>query len=83
MRLSFIDSLYVIEGDSLMQATGTTSVWRALDCQGGVYMFGDYLPVWLMIIIEMAFAFVLAVTMGSPLAFRLPAASLTHAVITR
>ncbi len=64
-------SLYVIEGDSLMQATGTTSVWRALDCQGGVYMFGDYLPVWLMIIIEIAFAFVLAVTMGSPLAFRL------------
>ena len=34
-------SLYVIEGDGLMQATGTTSVWRALDCQGGVYMFGD------------------------------------------
>ena len=61
-------SLYVIEGDGLMQATGTTSVWRALDCQGGVYMFGDYLPVWLMIIIETAFAFVLAVTMGSPLA---------------
>ena len=64
-------SLYVIEGDSLMLATGTTSVWRALDCRGGVYMFGDYLPVWLMIIIEIAFAFVLAVTMGSPLAFRL------------
>lgn len=64
-------SLYVIEGDSLMLATGTTSVWRALDSQGGVYMFGDYLPVWLMIIIEIAFAFVLAVTMGSPLAFRL------------
>ena len=64
-------SLYVIEGDSLMQVTGTTSVWRAIDCQGGVYMFGDYLPVWLMIIIEIAFAFVLAVTMGSPLAFRL------------
>ena len=29
-------SLYVIEGDSMMLATGTTSVWRALDSQGGV-----------------------------------------------
>jgi len=64
-------SLYVIEGDSLMQATGTTSVLQALDSQGGVYMFGSYLPIWLMILIEMIFAFVLAVAMGSPLAFRL------------
>ena len=64
-------SLYVVEGDSLMQATGTTSVLQALDSQGGVYMFGNYLPVWLMIIVEMLFAFVLAVAMGSPLAFKL------------
>lgn len=64
-------SLYVVEGDSLMQATGTASVSQALNSQGGVYMFGTYLPVWLMILIEMLFAFVLAVAMGSPLAFRL------------
>ena len=64
-------SLYVIEGDSLMQATGTTSVWHAIDSQGGVYMLGSYLPIWLMILIEIVCAFVLAVTMGSPLAFRL------------
>ncbi len=64
-------SLYVIEGDSLMQATGTTSVLQALDSQGGVYMFGTYLPIWLMIVIETVCAFVLAVAMGSPLAFRL------------
>ena len=64
-------SLYVIEGDDIMRAAGTTSVWQALKIQGGVYMFGSYLPVWLMIIIEMVCAFVLAVTMGSPLAFRL------------
>ncbi len=64
-------SLYVIEGDSLMQATGTTSVLQALDSQGGVYMLGNYMPIWLMILIEMLFAFVLAVAMGSPLAFRL------------
>ncbi len=64
-------SLYVVEGDSLMQVTGTASVLQALDSQGGVYMFGSYLPIWLMILIEMFFAFVLAVAMGSPLAFRL------------
>ena len=64
-------SLYVIEGESLMQATGTASVLQALDSQGGVYMFGTYLPIWLMILIETVCAFVLAVAMGSPLAFRL------------
>ncbi len=64
-------SLYVIEGDSLMQATGATSVLQALDSQGGVYMSGTYLPIWLMILIETVCAFVLAVAMGSPLAFRL------------
>ena len=71
VHLFVLYSLYVIEGDNLMQATGTTSVWHAIDSQDGVYMFGCYLPVWLMILIEMLFAFVLAVAMGSPLAFRL------------
>ena len=64
-------SLYVVEGDSLMQATGMASVLQALDSQGGVYMLGGYLPIWLMILIETVCAFVLAVAMGSPLAFRL------------
>ena len=64
-------SLYVVEGDDIMRATGTTSVLQAINSQGGVYMFGSYLPIWLVIIIEMVCAFVLAVTMGSPLAFRL------------
>ncbi len=64
-------SLYVVEGDDIMRATGTTSVMQSINSQSGVYMFGGYLPVWLMIIIEMVCAFVLAVTMGSPLAFRL------------
>ena len=64
-------SLYVVEGDSLMQATGMASVLQALDSQGGVYMLGTYLPIWLMILIETVCAFVLAVAMGSPLAFRL------------
>ncbi len=64
-------SLYVVEGNDLMQSTGTTSVLQAIDSQGGVYMFSSYLPIWLMILIETVFAFVLAVAVGSPLAFRL------------
>ncbi|MCR5588095.1 MAG: hypothetical protein K6F72_00590 [Bacteroidales bacterium] len=64
-------SLYVVEGDALMRSTGTTSVLQAIDQQGGVYMFGSYLPIWLVIVVETVCAFVLAVGMGSPLAFRL------------
>ena len=64
-------SLYVVEGEGMMRATGTTSVLQAINSQGGIYMFGNYLPIWLVIVIEMVCAFVLAVAMGSPLAFRL------------
>lgn len=64
-------SLYVVEGDALMQATGTSSVLQAINSQGGVYMFGTHVPIWLVIVIETVCAFVLAVAMGSPLAFRL------------
>lgn len=64
-------SLYVVEGDALMQSTGTASVLQALDRQGGVCMFGGYQPLWLVIVVELACAYVLAVFMGSPLAFRL------------
>ena len=64
-------SLYVVEGDALMRSTGTTSVLQAIGSQGGVYMFGNYLPIWLVIVVETVCAFVLAVGMGSPLAFKL------------
>lgn len=64
-------SLYVVEGDALMQSTGTTSVLQAIGSQGGVYMFGSHLPIWLLVVVETVCAFVLAVGMGSPLAFRL------------
>ena len=64
-------SLYVVEGDVLMRSTGTTSVLQAIGSQGGVYKFGSHLPIWLVIVVETVCAFVLAVGMGSPLAFRL------------
>lgn len=62
-------SLYVVEGDALMRATGTASVLEAIGSQGGVYMFGRYVPIWLVIVVETVCALVLAVGMGSPLAF--------------
>lgn len=71
VHLFVLYSLYVIEGDSLMHTTGTTSVLQAINSQGGIYMLGSYLPIWLMIVIDTVCAFVLAVAMGSPLAFRL------------
>lgn len=64
-------SLYVVEGDTLMQTTGTKSVLQAIDRQGGIYMFGSHLPLWLVVAVELVCAYVLAVFMGSPLAFRL------------
>ena len=62
-------SLYFVEGESLMQATGTASFAQAIRSQGGVYMFASYLPVWAVILVETVCAFVLAVAVGSPLAF--------------
>lgn len=64
-------SLYVVEGDALMRSTCTTSVLQAIGSQGGVYMFGSHLPICLVIVVETVCAFVLAVGMGSPLAFKL------------
>ena len=34
-------SLYVVEGDDIKRATGTTSVLQAINSQGGVYMLGS------------------------------------------
>ena len=64
-------SLYVINGNVLMQLTGTQSVLSAINCQGGVYMFGTYLPIWAVIIIELCIAFTLEMVMGSPCSFKL------------
>ena len=39
-------SIYVVNGDSLRQAVGTTSVLAAVRTIGGIYMFGRIMPVW-------------------------------------
>lgn len=64
-------SLYVVNGTALMNVTGADSVLHAISSQGGVYMFGRFLPVWAVIVIEFCFAYLLENVMGSPCSFRL------------
>lgn len=64
-------SLYVVNGTTLMTINGTTGVIDAINHQGGVYMFGRYLPIWAVVLTEFCFAYVLEVLVGSPCSFRL------------
>lgn len=64
-------SLYVVNGRTLMELYGTTSVIDAIQRQGGVYMFGHYLPIWAVVLIEFCLAYTLENTFGSPLSFYL------------
>lgn len=52
-------TIYVIEGKGLMESTGASTVLGAVRAQGGVYMFGRMIPLWALILIEIAFAFAL------------------------
>lgn len=69
-------SLYVVEGKTMMNETGTSSVLAAINKQGGVYMCAHFVPVWAVILTEIIIAFCLAFTVGSPLAFKLAAKKL-------
>ena len=64
-------SLYVINGNTLMESAGTQSVLEAINMQGGVYMFGRMLPIWAVILIEFCFAYTLENLFGSPMSFKL------------
>ena len=64
-------SLYVVNGQALMEITGASSVLNAINSQGGVYMFGKMLPIWAVVLIEFACAYTLEVVMGSPCSFKL------------
>ena len=64
-------SLYVVNGSTLMQVTGEKSVLSAIRTQGGVYMFGRMLPIWVVILIEFCFAYLLENMLGSPMSFKL------------
>lgn len=64
-------SLYVVNGTMLMTINGSAGVIDAINRQGGVYMFGRYLPIWAVVLVEFCFAYVLEVLVGSPCSFRL------------
>lgn len=64
-------NLYVVNGATLMAVNQADSVIHAINAQGGVYMFGRFMPIWAVIIIEFCFAYFLEVIMGSPCSFKL------------
>lgn len=64
-------SLYVVNGNLLINLTGQSSVLNAVNAQGGVYMFGRMLPIWAVVLIEFCFAYGLECIMGSPCSFKL------------
>ena len=78
-------SLYVINGSTLMNLTGTGSVIDAINTMGGVYMCGTNLPIWALVLIEFAFAYTLETLIGSPcslkLVFKLFDPQKTHPVL--
>lgn len=50
-------SLYVVNGEKLMSINSTKSVLQTINIQGGVYMMGNTLPIWALILIKFPFAF--------------------------
>lgn len=64
-------SLYVVNGSVLMSVNQTNTVIGAINAQGGVYMFGRFLPIWAVIIVEFILAYSLELLMGSPCSFKL------------
>lgn len=64
-------SIYVVNGESLRQAVGTTSVLSAVKTIGGIYMFGRVMPVWSVVFVEFCCAYTMECVYGSPLSFRL------------
>lgn len=64
-------SLYVINGSLLMEITQQASVLKAIEAQGGVYMFGSMLPIWAVVLVEFCLAYTLEMPVGQPLSFKL------------
>lgn len=64
-------TVYVLEGKTLKEVTGAHSVIEAINMMGGVYMFGHYLPIWAVILIEIGVAFALDMLIGGPLAMKI------------
>lgn len=66
-------SLYVVNGSILTAINGTDSVLDAIQNQGGVYMVGRFVPIWVVVLAEFVLAYSLEILMGSPCSFKLAA----------
>ena len=64
-------SLYVINGATLVSLTGESSVLNAINKLGGVYMFGRYLPIWTVVLVEFCFAYLAEMLIGQPFSFKM------------
>ena len=64
-------SLYVVNGTTFMNITGAKSVISAINKLGGVYMFGHYLPIWVVVLIEFCFAYSAEMLIGQPFSFKM------------
>ena len=56
-------SLYVVNGNTLMNVTGVNSVLGAINAQGGVYMCGRMVPIWAVVLLEFVLAYCLEIFM--------------------
>lgn len=78
-------SLYVVNGNILKTINNASTVIEAINNQGGVYMFGQYVPIWAVVLCEFVLAYCLEILMGSPCSFKLAAKvfdpKTTHPVI--
>lgn len=78
-------SLYVVNGGTFMEITGTDTVLEAIRAMGGVSVCGTFLPIWAVVLIEFILAYSLEVLMGSPCSFKLAARvfnpAKTHSVL--
>ena len=64
-------SLYVVNGSTLMSITESKSVLSAINTLGGVYMFGHYLPILAVVLIELCFAYLCEMLIGQPFSFKM------------
>ncbi len=64
-------SLYVVNGQTLMTVNQTQGVLDAIRKQGGVYMLGQYVPIWAVILTEFCLAYLFENLIGSPLSLKL------------
>ena len=64
-------SLYVVNGSTLMSITQSKSVLEAIHTLGGVYMFGHYLSIWTVVLVELSFAYTCEMLIGQPFSFKM------------